>query len=168
MENAVKFLVKLCCSSFLRKRSSKAPRIFHDEFHATFHETFCSCKCPISWHFSLCRRLSVRSARIFVPTVCCGALPSSEPRKECDPDGPAMLEESEVVRPALSSWSHWSHEKKTPSSGPCNGVLGVWWMSVLLKLDAFLLELLGLRKCLVQCNSKTTRFTQPWPWSTNW
>ena len=44
-------------SSFLRKRSSKAPRIFHNRFHATFHETFCSCKCPISWHFSLCRRL---------------------------------------------------------------------------------------------------------------
>ena len=59
MENAVKFLVIFCCSSFLRKRSSKAPRIFHDEFHTTFHEMFCSCKCPIWWHFSLCRRLSL-------------------------------------------------------------------------------------------------------------
>ena len=57
----MKFLVNFCCSSFLRKRSSKAPRIFHDEFHATFHETFCSCKCSISWHFSLCRRLFLRS-----------------------------------------------------------------------------------------------------------
>ena len=50
---------------FLRRRSSKAPRIFHDEFHATFHETFCSCKCPISWHFSLCRLLSLKNT----PTV---------------------------------------------------------------------------------------------------
>ena len=59
MENAVKFLVQFCCSSFLRKRSFKVPRIFHDKFHATFHETFYSCKCPISWRFSLCRRLSL-------------------------------------------------------------------------------------------------------------
>ena len=59
MENAVKFLVKFCFSSFPRKRSSKVPRIFHDKFHAIFHQTFCSCKCPISWRFSLCRRSSL-------------------------------------------------------------------------------------------------------------
>ena len=50
---------EILLAPFLRKRSSKAPRIFHDEFHATFHETLCSCKCPISWHFSLCRGLSL-------------------------------------------------------------------------------------------------------------
>ena len=60
MKKAVKFQVKFCCSSFLRKRSSKVPRIFHDEFHAVFHQALCSCKCPISWRFSLCRRLSLK------------------------------------------------------------------------------------------------------------
>ena len=62
MENAVKFLVKFCCSSFLSKRSSKVPRAFHDKFHAIFHEALCCCKCPISWRFSLCRRLSLTKA----------------------------------------------------------------------------------------------------------
>ena len=32
MENAVKYLVKFCCSSFLRKRSSEVPRTLHDYF----------------------------------------------------------------------------------------------------------------------------------------
>ena len=45
----VKFLVKFCRSSFLRKRSSKVPRGFHDQFHAIFHETFYSCKSPTSF-----------------------------------------------------------------------------------------------------------------------
>ena len=62
MENAVKFLVKFCCSSFLRKRSSKPPRNFSRRIHTTFHEMFCSCKCPMSRHFSLCRRLSMTIA----------------------------------------------------------------------------------------------------------
>ena len=60
LETAVKFLVIFCCSSFLRKRSSKVPGVFHDKVHATFHQTLCSRKCPISWRFSLCRCLSLR------------------------------------------------------------------------------------------------------------
>ena len=40
MENAVKFLVKFCCSSFLRKRSSKVPRDFHDNFTPLFTRRF--------------------------------------------------------------------------------------------------------------------------------
>ena len=64
MENAVEFLVSFCCSSFLRKRSSKVPRIFHDEFHAIFHEALCRCKCPISWRFLHCRRFSLRKRKL--------------------------------------------------------------------------------------------------------
>ena len=50
--------------SFLTKRSSKVPRISHRNFHTIYtilHQTLCSCKCPISWRFSLCRRWSLRS-----------------------------------------------------------------------------------------------------------
>ena len=46
-------------ASFLRKRSSKVPKNVHEKNHAIF-QTFCSCKCPISWHFALCRRLSLK------------------------------------------------------------------------------------------------------------
>ena len=53
----MKFQVKFCFSSFLRKRSLKVPRSFHSKFHTVFHETFYTCKCPISWRFSFCRRL---------------------------------------------------------------------------------------------------------------
>ena len=67
VEVAMKFVVKFCCSSFLRKRSSKVPGIFHDKFHgifhhAIFHQTLCNCKCPISRRFSFCRRLSLKNA----------------------------------------------------------------------------------------------------------
>ena len=55
------FLLKYCCSSFLRKRSPKVPGIFHDKFHAIFHQTLGSCKCPISWRFSFCRRLPLKN-----------------------------------------------------------------------------------------------------------
>ena len=61
MENVVKVQVKFCCSAFLKKRSSKVPRIFHDRFHAIFHQTLCNCKWQISWRFSLCRRLSLKN-----------------------------------------------------------------------------------------------------------
>ena len=83
VKNAVKFLVKFCRSSFLRKQSSKVPRIFHDEFHAIFHQTLCSCKSPISWHFSLCRRLS-----------------------ECPPQNPAQQEILNPPPPAAPPYRH--------------------------------------------------------------
>ena len=68
MENAVKYLVKFCCTSILRKQSSEVPRIFHDGFHAIFHQTLCSCKCPLSWRFSLCSCLSLTIVTL-APTV---------------------------------------------------------------------------------------------------
>ena len=40
MENAVKFLVKFCCSSFLRKRSLKVPRFFTTNFMPFFTRRF--------------------------------------------------------------------------------------------------------------------------------
>ena len=58
MKNAVK-LLKFCCSSFLRKWSSKCPIIFTTNFTPFFIWRFCSCICPTSWRFSFCRRLSL-------------------------------------------------------------------------------------------------------------
>ena len=59
MKSCRKILVKFGCSSFLRKRSSKVPRIFDANFTPFFTQTLRSCKCPFSWCFSLCIRLSV-------------------------------------------------------------------------------------------------------------
>ena len=60
--NAVEFLVKFCSSSFIRKRSSNAPRIFHNQFHAIFHQTLCSCECTL-FHFAGVRPRDGRSWR---------------------------------------------------------------------------------------------------------
>ena len=109
MENAVKFLVRFCCSSFLRKRSSKAPRIFHGECHATFHATFCSCKCPISWRFSLCRRLPLI---IHLSCSCCEPFNQKPPALAFQPCGEVVREQlwaaslRHLMRRTLCNFEH--------------------------------------------------------------
>ena len=53
MGNAVKFLVKFCCSSFLRQRSSKVPRTFHDKFRAIFTRRFAAANAQLTAFFTL-------------------------------------------------------------------------------------------------------------------
>ena len=52
-ESAVKFLVKFCCSSFLRKRSSKVPRSFHDHVTPFFTRRFAAANAQFHGGFTL-------------------------------------------------------------------------------------------------------------------
>ena len=56
---AVKFLVKLCCYSFLRKPSSKVPRIFQRQISRHFSRDNLRLQMPNFMEFSLFRRLSL-------------------------------------------------------------------------------------------------------------